>query len=225
MDEGAVHVIAPSHFWRNSKQSERRLINSYTGILQSETPNVSRAYFEMTTHDFGDGNGQVPAHRHSNGQGWIANTAAVAETAFVGSNVKVFGTAKVEAGAILLGRVRVCGDVTIDGDTKLSGAVTVKNDIDLRRYRGPTPSRPGPSPKTEPSDHIPKIGYILTGIVLLVAAIGIGWLAWKIIGFAWNVVEALFNVRFLWTEIWRWLLGIVAVVVVGFFLHLMDRSD
>ena len=30
-----------------------------------------------TTFDFEDGNGPVPAHRHSNGGGWVADTAQV----------------------------------------------------------------------------------------------------------------------------------------------------
>lgn len=38
-----------------------------------------------TTFDFEDGNGPVPAHQHSNGGGWVADTATVADTAYVGS--------------------------------------------------------------------------------------------------------------------------------------------
>lgn len=30
---------------------------------------------EIATHDFGDGNGPVPAHHHSDGLGWVAETS------------------------------------------------------------------------------------------------------------------------------------------------------
>ena len=33
--------------------------------------------------DFDDGNGPVPAHKHPNGGGWVADTATVDETAYV----------------------------------------------------------------------------------------------------------------------------------------------
>ena len=38
----------------------------------------------VETHDFEVGYGPVPSHRHPNGGGWVANTATVDETAFVG---------------------------------------------------------------------------------------------------------------------------------------------
>jgi len=54
----------------------------------------------MTTHDFQDGQGPVPAHRHRNGGGWVADTASVDETSFVGfdaqfDEARVFGEAQV----------------------------------------------------------------------------------------------------------------------------------
>ena len=51
--------------------------------LPEEVAPVSTGY-EGTTYDFEDGNGPVPAHRHSNRGGWVANTATVAGTAYVG---------------------------------------------------------------------------------------------------------------------------------------------
>jgi len=42
----------------------------------------------MTTFDFG--NGPVPAHQHSNGGGWVADTAKVADTAYVGPDAQVY---------------------------------------------------------------------------------------------------------------------------------------
>ena len=49
----------------------------------------------MSIHDFKDGNGPVPAHQHLNGGGWVADTASVDETAYVGPDARVFGNAKV----------------------------------------------------------------------------------------------------------------------------------
>jgi hypothetical protein len=51
----------------------------------------------MTTYDFGDG--PVPAHRHKNPDGtkggWVANTAMVEPTAYVGADARVSGNAVV----------------------------------------------------------------------------------------------------------------------------------
>ena len=44
----------------------------------------------METFDFKDGNGPVRAHKHVNGGGWVANTANVSETAFVGPNARIW---------------------------------------------------------------------------------------------------------------------------------------
>lgn len=47
----------------------------------------------MTTFDFG--NGPVPAHKHPNGGGWVADTVEVADTAFIGPKARVFDNARV----------------------------------------------------------------------------------------------------------------------------------
>ena len=51
----------------------------------------------MTTFDFG--NGPVPAHKHPNGGGWVADTAKVADTAYVGPDAQVSDTARVSENA------------------------------------------------------------------------------------------------------------------------------
>lgn len=33
-----------------------------------------------STYNFGDGHGPVPAHRHPNGDGWVAGTETVTKT-------------------------------------------------------------------------------------------------------------------------------------------------
>lgn len=62
-----------------------------------------------TTFDFQDGKGPVPAHQHPNGGGWVADTARVEETAFVGPNAQVYGSALVEGGVQLLCGTRISG--------------------------------------------------------------------------------------------------------------------
>ena len=51
------------------------------------------------SHDFGDGAGAVPAHRHVNGGGWVADTARVDATAYVGPMAQVSGEAWVSGEA------------------------------------------------------------------------------------------------------------------------------
>src|ERR1035437_1684346 len=63
------------------------------------------------THDFGDGKGEVIAHRHKNPNGgvggWVARTARVAKTAHLGPKVRVYGRAKVLDNATVMGSTRV----------------------------------------------------------------------------------------------------------------------
>jgi carbonic anhydrase/acetyltransferase-like protein (isoleucine patch superfamily) len=57
--------------------------------------------------DFGDGLGLVKAHQHPNGGGWVANTARVEETVFVGPEARVYGNAEVYGEARVFGEARV----------------------------------------------------------------------------------------------------------------------
>ena len=47
------------------------------------------------TYDFLDGAGEVPAHQHSNGGGWVADSAYVVASAFVGPDAQVYDNARV----------------------------------------------------------------------------------------------------------------------------------
>lgn len=49
---------------------------------------------ETQTFDFGDGASPVPAHRHSYGSGWVADTAQVAYSAYVGQDMRAYGDAQ-----------------------------------------------------------------------------------------------------------------------------------
>jgi NDP-sugar pyrophosphorylase family protein len=57
------------------------------------------------TYDFGSG--PVPAHKHVNGGGWVADTACVGGHAYVGSNARVGGHAWVGDHARVGGHARV----------------------------------------------------------------------------------------------------------------------
>ena len=61
------------------------------------------------TYDFLDGAGEVPAHQHSNGGGWVADSTRVDESAFVGPDAKVYGNAMVCDDAWIFGNAVVYG--------------------------------------------------------------------------------------------------------------------
>jgi len=69
----------------------------------------------MTTFDFGDGKGPVPAHQHPNGGGWVADTAIVAATAYLGSSARVYGKARVYEYAQVGDNARVYGNAQVFG--------------------------------------------------------------------------------------------------------------
>jgi carbonic anhydrase/acetyltransferase-like protein (isoleucine patch superfamily) len=71
-------------------------------------------------YNFQDGNGPVPAHRHPNGGGWVANTSTVDDSAYVGPHAAVFGRARVLENAYLNGMCRVYDDAVIIGNVTVS---------------------------------------------------------------------------------------------------------
>lgn len=116
----------------------------------------------MTTFDFVDGKGQVPASRHKNlndGKvlgGWVAKTATVGENAYVshdsfvydGARVtdkarikscsKVFGNAQISNNAEVGSYSSVSGDCLVRGDANiinsiLSVSVTAGNDVQIEK--------------------------------------------------------------------------------------------
>ena len=72
-------------------------------------------------HDFQDGRGPVPAHPHSNGGGWIADTATVDATARVSGDAQVYGDAQVSGNARVSGDAQVSGNAQVYGDAQVSG--------------------------------------------------------------------------------------------------------
>lgn len=85
------------------------------------------------TYDFDNGNGPVPAHRHSNGEGWVADTAKVDASAYVGPFALVFGNAQVCSGACVFGKVEVYGDAKICGDAMVYGYDNAAKIAELTR--------------------------------------------------------------------------------------------
>jgi len=59
------------------------------------------------TFDFQDGNGPVSAHQHPNGGGWVADTATVVDTVYVGPNAKIYGNAWIYDDAWVFGNAEV----------------------------------------------------------------------------------------------------------------------
>jgi hypothetical protein len=69
---------------------------------------------DMTqTFDFGDGRGPVPAHQHPNGGGWVADTATVCATTYVGPDARVYGNAHISGDAHIYGNARIYGNALV----------------------------------------------------------------------------------------------------------------
>ena len=58
------------------------------------------------TYDFLDGAGEVPAHQHSNGGGWVADSTRVVASAYIGPDAQVFGNARVYGTAEVFGTAK-----------------------------------------------------------------------------------------------------------------------
>ena len=102
-----------------------------------------------TTFDFGDGNGEVPAHRHINPDGsvggWVAETCFVESTAYIGErslvyekgrvldkakiydDAKIYGTAWISNHAQVFGNAEVFCNATVSGFAKIYGDAQFSN--------------------------------------------------------------------------------------------------
>jgi carbonic anhydrase/acetyltransferase-like protein (isoleucine patch superfamily) len=76
-------------------------------------------------HDFKDGLGRVFAHRHANGGGWVADTAKVADTAFVNKFAQVYHHAVVEGRAEITHKAQVCGYAHLTDRVKVTNTAYV----------------------------------------------------------------------------------------------------
>lgn len=74
-------------------------------------------------YDFGLG--PVPAHPHIKGGGWVANTARVDDTCFVGPYAQVYGKAQVSKNAKIDGYAQVFGEARVTDEARVYGAAKV----------------------------------------------------------------------------------------------------
>ena len=84
-------------------------------------------------------------HKHSNGGGWVANTARVDASVFIGPHALVYGhaeltervcvvdSAQVSGHAKLSGDVTVSGNCWVDGSTKASAGRFWKNERKIEK--------------------------------------------------------------------------------------------
>jgi UDP-3-O-[3-hydroxymyristoyl] glucosamine N-acyltransferase len=79
--------------------------------------------------DFGDGQGEVPARQHTRGGGWVAETACVEESCYVGPHAVVFGKARVTGNAIVNDYARVYGEARVYDEAKVYGEAQVFDNV------------------------------------------------------------------------------------------------
>lgn len=70
-------------------------------------------------HDFNDGHGRVPAARHANGKGWVARTAVVEDSVYIGPNCEVYHNAYVSGDVKLKGNAKIFGNSTVSGNVRV----------------------------------------------------------------------------------------------------------
>lgn len=78
-------------------------------------------FIEVVTIDFQDGAGPVPAHQHVRGGGWVAETAHVDDTCYVGPFAMVYGEARVSGNVIVNDYARVYGKAQVYNNAKVYG--------------------------------------------------------------------------------------------------------
>lgn len=83
-------------------------------------------------YDFGKGRLE-PAHQHPNGGGWVAETAFVEDTCFVGPNATVFEYAKVYGNAKVNDYAQVYGDAAVLDNAKVYGNARVYGNATIKK--------------------------------------------------------------------------------------------
>ena len=80
-------------------------------------------------HNFGFG--LVRAHQHLNGGGWVADSAKVDATSYIGPRAKVFGKAVIEPRAMVTECAKVFGDAVIHEDVKIGKTTWVYGRVEV----------------------------------------------------------------------------------------------
>jgi len=88
-------------------------------------------------HDFKDGVGKVFAHRHDNGKGWVADTARVTDSVYVGPRAQVYQYATIRDDCRLEGTASVYGHATVSGkalvkNARVFGVATVQDSAKIK---------------------------------------------------------------------------------------------
>ncbi len=93
-----------------------RLHYAYEVRLVNSVPAVAQRQYDSTT---------TTGHVHSNGGGWVANTATVQTSAYVGPKARVLGTAKVYGNARIEDYAVVMNNATVQDNAVVSGHACV----------------------------------------------------------------------------------------------------
>lgn len=93
--------------------------------MQEHTQNIE-------LHDFNDGAGLVPARRHINGNGWVANTARVDDTAYIGRNAKIFDYAVIRDNAVIDEEAEISGYAVIRDNAHVKGKAVIRGTAVLK---------------------------------------------------------------------------------------------
>jgi len=83
------------------------------------------------TYDFCDGFGSVPAHRHPNGGGWVAETAKVGDAVYVGPEARIHGHATIRDSAVIDGKADVSGYCLIKDHACIRGNAVIKGTCEI----------------------------------------------------------------------------------------------
>lgn len=97
------------------KDGTAAVLAEAAAVMLAPKPKKKRA----SKHDFKDGLGRVFAHRHVNGNGWVADTAKVADSVVVSKFAQVYHHAIVEGRGEIRDRAHVCGNAHLTGNVRL----------------------------------------------------------------------------------------------------------
>ena len=83
---------------------------------------------------------KIKGSEHPNGGGFVAKTAKVADTVYVGpdamvlGNTKITGDVRIEDHAIVMGSAKISGNALIDGYAIIAGNASIKGDVHIGDY-------------------------------------------------------------------------------------------
>ena len=97
----------------------------------------------METHDFYDGRGPVPAHRHPNGGGWVSDDSKVDPLSIIDEGSSVSSESRVSGGSLVSGS-QVSGGSTVSGsrvsESRVSESTVSGSQVSRSQVSGSTVS-------------------------------------------------------------------------------------